>query len=385
MLKIGIVGTGNIADAHITGYLEFPEECEIVALNDLSPEVAAAKKEKFGLTGAKVFESPEELFASGLDLVSITTPPKSHASLTVSALDAGINVLVEKPMAPSLEECDLMLAAQVRSGKILSVVAQNRFRDDMATLKEAIDSGLIGAVSSVRVDSLWWRGLSYYDLWWRGTWESEGGGCTLNHAIHHIDLLLWLLGKPEQVVSMITNAQHNNAEVEDLSVAIFRYGRALAQLTSSVVNHGEDQEIVIQGEKARISQPWKVNAERAQPNGFPAEDGNTALIQQLDALKDAHVPLENENHAGQIGDVLASIRQSRPPLISGIDGKNAVEIVTAIYKSGIEQGIVSLPLDESDPYYGVGGLAARAPHFFEKVQSVKELPGEIVVGSSVDK
>lgn len=76
-------------------------------------------------------------------------------------------------MAPSLEECDAMLAAQERSGRVLSVVAQNRFRDDLAALKDVVDSGLLGSISHVRVDSAWWRGLPYYDLWWRGTWEKR--------------------------------------------------------------------------------------------------------------------------------------------------------------------------------------------------------------------
>ena len=247
MLRIGIIGTGGIADAHIRGYLAFRDECEVVALADVIPGRAPQKAESFGLADAATFDDPLEMIAhADLDVVSIATPPSTHASLAIAALDAGIHVLVEKPMAPSLEECDAMLAAQERSGRVLSVVAQNRFRDDLAALKDVVDSGLLGSISHVRVDSAWWRGLPYYDLWWRGTWEKEGGGCTLNHAIHHIDLLLWLLGTPTEITAMLANAQHDNAEVEDLSVAIFRYDRGLAQLTSSVVHHGEEQAIVIQ-------------------------------------------------------------------------------------------------------------------------------------------
>lgn len=383
MLKIGIIGTGGIADAHIRGYLEFPGECEIVALADIHPGKAASKAEAFGLTDAATYDDPAELIAAGgLDLISIATPPSSHAELSIAGLDAGINVLVEKPMAPSLEECDAMLAAQKRSGKVLSVVAQNRFRDDVAILKEAVDSGLIGSVSHMRIDSAWWRGLPYYDLWWRGTWESEGGGCTLNHAIHHIDLTLWLMGKPSQAVAMITNAQHDNAEVEDLSVAILKYGRGLAQLTSSVVHHGEEQEIVIQGEHARISQPWRVTAEVSQPNGFPREGGNRALVDELNALADAHVPLAHQGHAGQIGDVMAAVRAGHAPTADGTDGRNAIEIVTAIYKAGIEHQVVDLPLRTDDPYYRAGGLLQRAPHFYEKRESVRELAGDIIVGAA---
>ncbi|GLJ61770.1 oxidoreductase [Microbacterium barkeri] len=373
MLRIGIIGTGSIASAHISGYLAFPEECEIVALADVMPGKAAQKAAEFGLTDAVGYDDPLRMIAeAGLDLVSIATPPSTHAALSIAALDGGVNVLVEKPMAPSLEECDAMLAAQERSGRVLSVVAQNRFRDDLATLKEVVESGLLGTISHVRVDSAWWRGLPYYDLWWRGTWEKEGGGCTLNHAIHHIDLLLWLLGRPTEITAMLANAQHDNSEVEDLSVAVFRYERGLAQLTSSVVHHGEEQEIVIQGEKARVSQPWKVIAERADGGGFPAKGGDADLVAEIEAVAAAKEPLGHYGHEGQIGDLLGAIRDGRAPIADGRDGRNAIEVVTAIYKAGIERAFVELPLKADDPYYRAGQLVEHAPHFYEKQASLVE-------------
>ncbi|APF33347.1 Gfo/Idh/MocA family protein [Microbacterium paludicola] len=373
MFRIGIIGTGGIASAHIGGYLAFPEDCEIVALADVSPGKAAQKAEEFGIAGAVGYDDPLRMIAEAeLDLVSIATPPSTHAALSIAALDAGVNVLVEKPMAPSLEECDAMLAAQERSGKVLSVVAQNRFRDDLATLKAVVDSGLLGSISSVRVDSAWWRGLPYYDLWWRGTWEKEGGGCTLNHAIHHIDLLLWLLGRPTEITAMLANAQHDNSEVEDLSVAVLRYERGLAQLTSSVVHHGEEQQIVIQGAKARVSQPWRVIAERADGGGFPAKGGDADLVVAIEGVVAAREPLAHAGHTGQIADVLSAIRDGREPIAGGRDGRNAIEVVAAIYKAGIERIFVDLPLAADDPYYRAGHLVERAPHFYEKQTSLVE-------------
>ena len=373
MLRIGIIGTGGIADAHINGYLAFAADCEITALADVIPGKAAQKAEAFGLADVAAFDDPLEMLArADLDVVSIATPPSTHAALAIAALDAGINVLVEKPMAPSLEECDAMLAAQERSGKVLSVVAQNRFRDDLATLKDIVDSGLLGSISHVRVDSAWWRGLPYYDLWWRGTWEKEGGGCTLNHAIHHIDLLLWLLGSPTEITAMLANAQHDNAEVEDLSVAVFRYDRGLAQLTSSVVHHGQEQAIVIQGADARVSQPFAVVAERSRADGFPEDGGNADTVARIEALVASRTPLAHVGHEGQIGDLLSAIRDGRAPISGGRDGRNAVEVVTAIYKAGFEREFVSLPITASDPYYRAGRLVANAPHFFEKTTSLIE-------------
>lgn len=381
MLNVGIIGTGNISGAHVAAYLAFPDEVQIVGLADIVPAKAEAERSENGLTAARVYDDAAAMLAAeDLDLVSIATPPGTHCELTIQALEAGVHVIVEKPMAPSVEECDRMLEAQARSGKLLSVVAQNRFRDDMAQLKAVLDSGTVGRIAHARIASEWWRGHSYYDLWWRGTWASEGGGSTLNHAIHHIDISLWLLGRPRAVAAMMTNAGHDNAEVEDLSVAILQYERGLAELTSSVVHHGEQQEIVIQGEHARISQPWQAVAEIARPNGFPESGGNTQLVAELDTLAGQQARLEYTGHAGQLGDVIAAIRDGRPPLVDGEAGKRAIELVTAIYAAAIERRTIDLPISPEDPWYRSGTLVERAPRFFEKTASVDSQDGEIIVG-----
>lgn len=385
-IKVGIIGTGGISRAHVEGYLTYPGRSEIVAMADIAPGKAAAKAAAAGLTQVRTYESAAALLAAeDLDLVSICTPPESHAELAIAALNAGVNVLVEKPMAPSVQECEAMMAAELASGKTLSVIAQNRFRDDVRRLKGVLDSGLLGPVSHVRVSSAWWRGLPYYDLWWRGTWDVEGGGCVLNHAIHHVDLLLWFLGRPEHVVAMLTNAQHENSEVEDLSVALMRFGRALGELTSSVVHHGEHQEIVVHGREAMIAQPWSVAASVTTPNGFPASGGNPDLVRRIEDLADSIPQLEHSLHPGQIGDVLEALEQGRAPAITSADGRAAVELVTAIYEAGIEGGQVVLPLTPDDPYRRDGHRSERAPRFFAKTASVAEMDDDIVVGSSADR
>ncbi|MGO2023406.1 MAG: Gfo/Idh/MocA family protein [Brachybacterium tyrofermentans] len=383
MLNVAVIGTGSIADAHLRAYLDAADHVRVVALADLTVEKAEEARERFGLTDARTYADVGELLASeDLDLVSVTTPPSAHRPVAVQALEAGVHVIVEKPMAPSLEDCDAMLEAQRRSGKLLSAIAQNRFRTEMMRLKAVLDSGKIGPVAHTRIASEWWRGTSYYDLWWRGTWASEGGGCTLNHAIHHIDLALWLLGTPHAVVAMMTNAAHANAEVEDLSVAILQYERGLAELTRSVVHHGQRQEIVVQGERARVSQPWEVVAETAQPNGFPTPDGNPPLTDELEAFAASVPPLEHTGHAAQLRDVMTAIEAGTEPMITGEDGRRAVELVTAIYASAIERRTIDLPLAPEDPYYRSGTLVERAPHFFEKSASVGALDGAITVGGS---
>lgn len=364
MLKVAIIGTGAISDAHIDGYLRFEDRCEITALCDLYADKAEAKNRKYGLN-AKVVTDYEELLHSGIDLVSICLPPYEHARVAVDWLHAGSHVLVEKPMASSLEECDRMIEAARQSGKLLSVVAQNRFTNPIMKLKRMLDTGLAGPILHAQVDSFWWRGHCYYDLWWRGTWEKEGGGCTLNHAVHHIDALGWMMGRPERIQAMMSNGAHDNAEVEDLSVALLRYPNgSLAQVTSSVVHHGEEQQLIFQGKHARISAPWKVKASVSTPNGFP--ETNEALERQLRETYAALPDLPHQGHAGQIDDVLTAIATGNPPLIDGECGRATLETIAAIYKAASTGANVSLPLASGDPFYTREGIQANAIRFYEK-------------------
>ncbi|GIG41029.1 Gfo/Idh/MocA family protein [Cellulomonas phragmiteti] len=382
MLTIGVVGTGGIASAHLAGYAAFPQQCRVVALHDAVASRAHDTRSAHGLDGADVVGWEELLARQDVDLVSVCTPPSTHRHLTVDLLRSGKNVLVEKPMAPSVADCDAMLAAAHEAGKQLGVVAQNRFRDDLAVVKETIDSGLLGPVAHVRVDSAWWRGTPYYDLDWRGTWRSEGGGPTLNHAIHHVDLLLWMLGAPERVTAVMTNAWHDNSEVEDLSVALLEWERTIATLTASVVHHGEEQAFAVQGRDAAVAQPWSVRAEAAQPNGFPARGGDAGLVASIEQLAADRAPLAHEGHAGQIGDLLAALVQGRAPAITGEDGRRTVEVVTAVYQAAIERRPVDLPLDPASPWYTGEALLARAPRYHEKTRAVASQEGVISLGGS---
>ena len=383
MISVAVIGTGNISTAHINGYLAFPDRCKITHLADIFPEKADKKNINLG---AEVCASHKDILKEKIDLVSICTPPFCHAQIAVDFLNAGTNVIVEKPMASSLEECDTMIDAVKKTGKTLSVIAQYRFRDQIFALKNILDEKLIGKIVHAQVESLWWRGHSYYDLWWRGTWEKEGGGCTLNHAVHHIDMLCWMLGLPKKVNAVISNAAHDNAEVEDISAAILQYDGglcakgALAQVTSSVIHHGEEQQLVFQGENARVSWPWRVTAHISQPNGFPAKEQNTALINQLNDAYDNYPKLAHTLHEGQIDNVLSAIETGGAPLINGEDGKRALELITAIYKSGAQQLPVELPVKKDDPFYTVNGMKEKVPHFYNKNKSLKELDGNISYG-----
>jgi UDP-N-acetyl-2-amino-2-deoxyglucuronate dehydrogenase len=385
MIRVAIVGTGAIADTHIEAYLKFRDRCEIVALVNAATEKAEQKKAKYGLNATVYSDHRALLDDAAFDLASVCLPPFVHADVSVDLLSAGKHVLTEKPMATSLEECDQMLAAAKANKRLLSIVAQNRFKTPIRKLKRIIDAGMIGRVLHAQVDSFWWRGSNYYNLWWRGTWEKEGGGCTINHAVHQIDLFHWIVGMPESLQSVVANVAHENSEVEDFSTAILFYQNgSIGQITASLLHHGEPQRFTVQGERATVSVPWQVYASQQRSNGFP--DRNPALETEIQSRYDAILALTHEGHEGQIANVLAAVEGMEELVIDGQDGRNTIELVTAIYDSGFRRERVALPLAASNPFYTHARILQNVPHFHEKTTSVQGFANEeIVVGALSDQ
>ncbi|PRY82226.1 Gfo/Idh/MocA family protein [Alkalibacterium olivapovliticus] len=370
MLNVAIVGTGAISPLHLEGYLKFKDDVTIVSLCDIYPEKAEKLARKFGLDVA-IYDNHEEMLEKeAIDLVSVCTPPYVHAEIAINAMKAGAHAVVEKPMAASLKECDDMNRVSEETGRVLSIISQNRFTDPMMKLKQLLEDKVIGKVLHTQVDSFWWRGHSYYDLWWRGTWEKEGGGCTLNHAVHHLDIFKWMNGMPDEITAMMSNVAHDNAEVEDISIAIGKYkDGGLATLTSSVVHHGQEQQLIFQGEDGRISAPFKVYASTSQENGFPEE--NTDKMKQISEMYTNMKDLPYEGHTGQLNNVIQHILEQQELVVDGYQGKETLELIMAIYAASQSGQTVSLPLDPSHPFYTKEGVMKHAPRFYEKSSSVE--------------
>jgi predicted dehydrogenase len=263
-------------------------------------------------------------------------------------------------------------------------VAQNRFKTPNARVKQLLAEKAGGRLRYAAVNSLWWRGENYYDIWWRGTWDAECGGCVTSHAVHHLDLLLWMLGRPEQVTAVIKNVAHDNSECEDLGMAILEYPGMLVQMTASLVNHDEEQELIFQTEKGRLSVPWKTAASKALPNGFPEEASDVKA--ELQARYDALPALELEGHPAQIKNFIDAIEGKAPLAISAREGRGAIELIMAIYKSSVLRGPVKLPLSPEDDFYKRESMTAAMPRFYQKKRSVDNFASsEITLGRDVGK
>jgi hypothetical protein len=157
-----------------------------------------------------------------------------------------------------------------------------------------------------------------------------------------------------------------------------KYGSgAVAQVTSSVIHHGEEQQIIFQGEKARISAPWKVFASKSRPNGFP--DSDLEFEDELIAYYTALPKLKHTGHAGQLDDVMAAVEKGDKPFVTSSHGKNTIQLITAIYKAGTTGSTVSFPIEKDDPFYTVKGIMENVPHYYEKSVSVLRQDGEIRV------
>ncbi|MCX7871989.1 MAG: Gfo/Idh/MocA family oxidoreductase [Verrucomicrobiae bacterium] len=370
MTKVAIIGTGAISDSHINAYLKFGERCRIVAVVDLFAEKARQKAEAYKLK-ANVYSSVDELIEKeDFEAASICLPPFEHASSSIKLLGRGKHVLVEKPMATSVEECDRMIEAAEKNNCLLGIVSQNRFRTPVMRLKRLIDEKVAGKVLLGQVESLWWRGANYYDLWWRGTWDKEGGGCTINHAVHHIDMFLWMMGMPGAVSAITANLNHTNSEVEDFSSAILFYpGNIIGQITASLIHHGEEQKLLFQCEDASLAMPWRVCAYRQRENGFPEE--NHEMIDKIQGFYNSLPEVKNQGHDGQIENFLNAIDGKEQLLVDGVQGRNTVMLISAIYLSAHLGTTVELPLAKDSVFYSREGIIENARRFHKKTKSVE--------------
>ncbi len=367
MIRVMIVGAGAIAPAHVEALLQFSDRAKITVVVNRTIARARTLVERYQLPATISTDYTKHW--KDIDAVVICTPPGTHKEIAVTCLQHNKDVLLEKPMALSLEECDAINSAAEESHCFVAVVAQSRFISSVYNTITLLKSGNYGSILMVDVNSHWYRGSSYYDLSWRGRWTVEGGGCTLNHTVHHLDLLLWSKGLPSTVMSFMTNLSHKNSEEEDLSIAILTYpDGSVARVTSSLIHHGEKQSIDFQLESIGVSIPFSVVASKSKSNGFPVEDRESAnaFTQVYESMPN----LAYTHHAGQVDDFLTTVEKRSNPLVGGNDGRMAIELITAIYKSAITGDKVTLPFSHNDPYYTFQGRVEDATRFHIKAKDI---------------
>ena len=332
-IGFAIVGTGAIADVH-AGAIRGNPGARLVAA--YSRGVACADFAK--RHDCRAAASLEEIVRDpAVRAVCITTPSGAHAEAAVPLLEAGKAVLCEKPLEVTLDAVDRILAAEKRGGGMLAGVFQNRLGRGAAVLKSAIDAGRFGRLTLCSAYVKWWREHSYYTSSpWKGTLRLDGGGALMNQGIHAVDLLQWLAGMPEEVSAFSATLVHPGIEAEDTIVASLRFPNgALGSIEAATSAYpGSDLRIEISGERgtAVLINDKLVRWEFADP--FPedaamlADDTAPAKGGSADPMAISH-----EGHRRLVDDLVNAIREGRPPMIPGVEARNAVALVLAIYEA----------------------------------------------------
>jgi predicted dehydrogenase len=347
VVRVGVIGVNGIGLAHLFA-LQTIAEADLAAVCD----VDAARADK-AATDFKVpaFTDATELFASQtVDAVVVATPPGTHGAIVRGALDAGLHVYCEKPIAPTCDE-GYALAEHARNAeRVLQVGYQFRFHKGYAALRDAV--GLIGPVRRVNVVATnWFRAQQYFRASpWRGTWAMAGGGVLMAQAVHQLDALVATVGLPERVNARVRTTLHD-AQVEDeAAVELLWAGGARGLLVASLNEPAGYERFDIVGERgaAMLSDGYDVRVCTYEPiaglvndlaDEFPAEPPEWRTIdverspgEWFDMLLDAH-----RDFAGAVAD-------GRPPLVDAVEGSKSIELANAIYLSGVSGHAVSLPL-----------------------------------------
>jgi predicted dehydrogenase len=363
ILKTGIIGCGKVTGMHAAAL-------KAIAKSDFSAIYSRDEKKAIEYAsryGVKPYTSITEMITSeDLEMVTICTPHPAHVGPTIEALRAGANVLIEKPLASSLADCDAMLAASRETGKKIGIISQRRFYAPCLRLKAAIDAGKIGKPALGTVSMFGWRNEDYYKSDpWRGKWKEEGGGVLVNQAPHQLDLLQWFMGSEiEEVYGTWKNINHPYIEVEDTALAIIKFKNgAVANIVVSnsqkpgifgkVHIHGDNGASVgvqtdggamfIAGMTSILEPPvndlWTVPGEEHLLKEWVQEDSD--YFNSVDSA--------NWFHQLQFEDFIDAILEGRKPMVTGEEGRVTVEIFTAIYRSQRDGKPVKFPLmPESD-------------------------------------
>jgi UDP-N-acetyl-2-amino-2-deoxyglucuronate dehydrogenase len=325
----GIIGAGTIAAVHADAIGLLPD-ARLAAVTDVAPGAAQAFADARGCAAEP---SVDDLLArDDVAVVCVCVPSGLHAEVGVRAAKAGKHLVVEKPLDVTLEAADRLLAAAREAGVALTVMSQHRFDPGVIELKRMIDDGALGALVLGEASTKWYRTQQYYDrAAWRGTWAMDGGAL-LNQGIHYVDLLRWCMGPAAEVTAVCTTQAHA-IEVEDTALAIVRFASgAVGTISATTAAYpGFPQRLEITGTEGTVTVEDGRLVRSALRGGEAVAAGCSPAATRSAAADPAS--LDVAVHAAQLADLLAAVDEGRQPAVSGESGREALEIVTAVYES----------------------------------------------------
>lgn len=346
-MKYALIGCGRISPNHIAAAKK--NNLDIVGLCDVVEENVIDKIKKFDLPLQinRYTDYVDMLEKERPEVVAIATESGKHAEIALKCMDYGCNLIIEKPIALSIEDADRIIEKAKKLNLKVCACHQNRFNKSIQKIREAVDKNRFGKMFHGTAHVRWCRDHEYYDrAGWRGTWEQDGGAL-MNQCIHNIDLLRWMMGDEIiEVVGMTDRLHHNYIEAEDLGIALIRFKNGsygIVEGTTNVYPKNLEETLYLFGEKGTIKAG-------GQSVNIIEEWRFSDMLDDPDEVKrrfhENPPNVYGYGHTPLYADVINAIKCDRAPYVDAEAGKRALELVLAIYKSAKEGSIVKFPLKE---------------------------------------
>jgi UDP-N-acetyl-2-amino-2-deoxyglucuronate dehydrogenase len=331
MLKIALVGCGRIVKRHseLLGFDQI-KGAQLVSVCDNVIDKANKIGEQFSVPAYG--DMDEMMRSESIDIVVVLTPSGLHAEHVVNLSKYGRHIIVEKPMALSIEDTEAMIYACDENNIKLFVIKQNRFNVPVVKLREALVAGRFGRLTLGTVRVRWARHQAYYDQdLWRGTWSMDGGVLT-NQASHHVDMLEWMMGDVESVFAKMTTALAD-VETEDTAIVTLKFKSGAlgiieattatrpTNLEGSISILGENGTVVVGGVAVNEMQTWAFEDE---------QEGDSGVLEKF-SVNPPNV--YGFGHQAYYEHVVDCIVNGSANLVDGLQGRKSIELISAIYES----------------------------------------------------
>lgn len=347
-MRYALIGCGRISTNHIKAALS--NQLDIVAVCDLVPERmnTLLKKHKIDTwnTIKKYTDYKKLIKETAPELVSIATESGLHAQIAIDCILQGIHVIIEKPMAMSMRDANEIIRLSEEKQVKVSACHQNRFNIAVQELRYALESGRFGKLSHGSIHVRWNRNINYYNqASWRGTWKQDGGAL-MNQCIHGIDLLRWTFGgEIEEVYGQIRQQFHNYLEAEDVGMAIIKFKNgviASIEGTTNVYPQNLEESLYVFGEKGTV----KIGGKSTNNIDIWEFEDETEDDKKNKGLVEITSNVYGNGHTSLFSDMICAIKDDRKPYVDAYAGRDALELVLAIYKSQKNGKAIQLPLNE---------------------------------------
>lgn len=345
-IRYGLIGCGRISPNHIAAALN--NNLNIVAVCDVIKDKMENLISKFELNNINQYCDYQEMIREEkLDLVAIATESGKHAEIAIECIKLKCNVIIEKPIAMSIQDANMIISMAEKNKVVVCTCHQNRFNKSIQKIREAVEEDRFGRLFHATAHVRWNRNEEYYkQAPWRGTWEQDGGAL-MNQCIHNIDLLRWMMGdEVKEVMAYTDKLAHDYIEAEDMGIAIVKFkngGYGVIEGTTNVYSTNLEETLYIFGEKGVVKAGGKsVNTIEEWRFADKIDDPDEVKSKYHENPPNVY----GFGHTPLYTDMLNALRDNRKPLVDGVAGKNALELVLAIYKSSNERRPIVFPLEE---------------------------------------